>query len=218
MGGKMSDERPVTDSGRIQGFSDGCFAIIITLLVIDIRRPHAAEGQLGHALLEAWPTYAAYALAFTYVGVIWLNHHGLFRHIQRIDTRLNWINLGIIGTSALIPFPTAVLAEAFQAADLADQRAAVALYGTVAGFMSLAWAPIFPYLERHHQTLAPGVGPGYFAAQRSRPWIGVITYGVAIVSGWWFSPWLAIFIFFLMVIYHAYTSEGVSRGDRSQTE
>ena len=217
MDDKLSDERSATDSGRIQGFSDGCFAIIITLLVIDIRRPHAAEGELGHALLEAWPTYAAYALAFTYVGVIWLNHHGLFRHIQRVDTRLNWINLGIIGTSALIPFPTAVLAEAFQAANLADQRAAVALYGIVAAFMSLAWAPIFPHLERHRQQLASSVSPGYFAAQKSRPWIGVFAYGIAIATGWWLSPWLAIFIFCLMVIYHARTSEGISNRSGSQS-
>ncbi|HYC94428.1 MAG TPA: TMEM175 family protein [Sphingomicrobium sp.] len=204
------------DASRVVGFSDAFFAIIITLLVIEIRRPDAAHGELGSALLAAWPSYAAFALAFVYVGVIWLNHHGLFRLIESVDTRLNWINLLILGTAALMPFPTGVLAEAFQSGNIADQRAAVVLYGVVAGLMSAAWVPIFPYLERQRAKLAPTVPSGYFYAQRSRPWIGVFAYVVAILGGWLINPWLAILIFVLMVIYHAWTSEGVSHRNRTE--
>lgn len=206
------------DAGRVVGFSDAFFAIIITLLVIEIRRPDAAHGELGSALLAAWPSYAAFGLAFVYVGVIWLNHHGLFRLINRVDARLNWINLLILGTAALMPFPTGVLAEAFQSGNVADQRAAVVLYGIVAGLMSAAWVPIFPYLERHRPKLAPTVPAGYFYAQRSRPWIGVLAYVVAILVGWLINPWLAILIFVLMVSYHAWTSEGVSHRNKFQRE
>ena len=197
---------------RAYGFSDAFFAIVITLLVIEIRRPEAEEGQLGLALLEAWPTFAAFALAFVYVGVIWLNHHGLFRHVKRVDPRLNWINLGILGTSALIPFPTGVLAEAFQSGNVDDQRAAVVLYGIVAGIMSAAWIPIFGHLERHRSSLTPEVPAGYFRGQRSRPWIGVFAYILAVAAGWWINPWVAIAVFVAMVIYHAVTSEGVAKG------
>ena len=133
-----------TDAQRAYGFSDGCFAIIITLLVIEIPRPEAERGQLGEALLRAWPAYAAFALAFIYVGVIWLNHHGLFRLVRRVDVGLNAINLGIIGTASLMPFPAGVMAEALDHGSLADQRAAVILYGLVAALMSAAWAPLFP--------------------------------------------------------------------------
>lgn len=205
-----------TDALRVYGFSDGFFAIVITLLVIEIRRPHAELGSLGHALIEAWPSYAAFALAFVYVGVIWLNHHGLFKLIERVDTPLNWINLGILGTAALIPFPTGVLAEAFQTSNVADQRAAVVLYGFIAGLMSLAWAPIFPYLERQRAELAPSVPVGYFARQRSRPWVGVSAYATASALGWFVDPWIAIFIFVLMVIYHAWTSGGRVAAVREQ--
>ena len=207
-------DSPTAESARAYGFSDAFFAIVITLLVIEIRRPHAEAGGLGMALVEAWPSYAAFALAFVHVGVIWLNHHGLFRHIERVDPRLNAINLGILGTAALIPFPTGVLAEAFQSGNVDDQRAAVVLYGLVAGLMSAAWLPIFPHLERCRETLAPKVPPGYFGRQRSRPWFGVTAYLVAITAGWLVTPWLAIAIFVLMVVYHARTSEGV----RGQTE
>lgn len=200
------------DPARLVGFSDAFFPIVITLLVIEIHRPEAPPGGLAHALVEAWPSYAAFALAFVYVGVIWLNHHGLFRRVRRVDGVLNWINLGILGTAALIPFPTAVLAEALQSGNADDQRSAVTLYGTFAAFMSAAWAPIFPYLERHRARLAPDVPTGYFAAQRSRPWIGVASYAAAIASAYLVSPWVSIGIFVLLVIYHAWTSDGFGGG------
>ncbi len=62
------------ETRRLEGFSDGAFAIIITLLVLEIHRPAAAPGRLGEELLAEWWSYAAYAVAFVYVGVIWLNH------------------------------------------------------------------------------------------------------------------------------------------------
>ena len=208
--GRSEQYASATDAQRAYGFSDGCFAIIITLLVIEIPRPEAEPGGLGLALLRAWPAYAAFALAFIYVGVIWLNHHGVFRLIRRVDVRLNAINLGIIGTAALMPFPTGILAEAFSVGNLADERAAVVLYGTIAALMSAAWAPLFPYLERNRQTLKAEVPPGYFRKQQVRPWMGVLAYLAAISAGWFVDPRLAIAGFVLMIAYHAWTSEGVN--------
>lgn len=208
------DAANTTELTRLIGFSDAFFPIVITLLVIEIHRPEAPPGGLRHALLEAWPSYAAFGLAFVYVGVIWLNHHGLFRRVTRVDTGLQWINLGILGTAALIPFPTAVLAEALQGGNVEDQRAAILLYGVFAAMMSAAWIPLFPYLERHRQRLAPDVPPGYFAAQRSRPWVGVASYASAVGAGMFVAPWFGIAIFLLIVIYHAWTSDGLGSGGK----
>jgi uncharacterized membrane protein len=212
--GKAGFENGLVASGRVEAFSDAVIAIVITLLALEIHRPEAAPGELGLKLLRAWPSYLAYALAFLYVGVIWLNHHGLFRHIRQVDLPLNWINLGILGTTALIPFPTGVLAEAFQSGDLTDQRSAVVLYAAVAGLMSAAWLPVFPYLARHPELLKSEAFASSFARQFHRPLVGVGSYALAALIAWFVHPLIAVGIFGFMVVYHAKTSEGSRIGRR----
>jgi uncharacterized membrane protein len=199
------------DSSRLEAFSDGVFAIIITLLVIEIHRPDAAPGKLGEALIHSWPFYAAYVLAFLYVGVLWLNHHALFQRIERVDHPLLWINMGILGTSALMPFPTGVLAVAFQSGNVNDQQSAVVLYSIVAGLMSAAWLPIFPYLHKNRHLAHGHASDTEFRAQYSRPIVGIAAYLLAGGLGWFVSPWLAIVIFAGMVVYHGWTSQGLRR-------
>ena len=106
-----------SETSRIEAFSDGVFAIAITLLILDVKVPSCAAGHLGAALARQWPTYAAFLLSFFLIGVMWVNHHRLFNHIQRSDNRLMFLNLILLLGITVVPFPTALLAAQYGTAD-----------------------------------------------------------------------------------------------------
>jgi uncharacterized membrane protein len=101
-----------SETSRVEAFSDGVFAIAITLLILEIRvPPNVAHGQLGEELFKLWPSYLAFLTSFGTIGTMWMNHHRLFTLINRLDDGLIALNILLLLGITWIPFPTALLAE-----------------------------------------------------------------------------------------------------------
>ena len=210
--GEPESGSELPDTRRTEAFSDAVFAIVITLLVLDLASPGYRPGDLGTALTRQWPSYLAFAVSFVYVGVIWLSHHALFRRIRRLDLGLSWINLGVLLGAVIIPFPTAVIASAFATGNGNDERAAVVLYAFAAAFMSGTWLAAFGYLSHHPRLLERGTTAGYARKQLARPITGIALYVISGLAGWFISPVAGLVSIILMIIYHAVTSEGLYEG------
>jgi uncharacterized membrane protein len=104
---------------------------------------------LGSELLTRWPNYAAFFSSFVYIAVMWVNHHRIFDGLKAANTPLLWANFGILLGAVILPFPTAVLAEAFTSGAVDDQHAALLLYALMATLMGTSWTAVFIVILRH---------------------------------------------------------------------
>jgi len=118
--------------------------------------------------------------------------------------------LFLLLTSALIPFPTAILSTAIQGGTEFDARVAVALYAGIAGAMCLSWLALFHVLSIHPYLVEEGVDPLFFPKERLRATLGVILYAVAGVAGWMSDPRIALLVFLALPIFYGITSEGLT--------
>jgi uncharacterized membrane protein len=103
----MSERPPTTE--RLSGFSDGVIAVIITIMVLELKPPHGSD---WHALIPLWPTFLSYALSYLFIGVFWANHHSLLREAHVADHKLVGANLLALFVVSLIPFCTAYVPTA----------------------------------------------------------------------------------------------------------
>ena len=128
MKNSITKKESLNETSRIETFSDGVFAIAITLLILEIKVPDSKELESGllKALLEKWPSYLSFFIGFFTVLVCWINHHYMFNRIKTSKHSLILANSAVLFAVSFVPFPTAVLSQAFKGGDL---RAAVQLYG-----------------------------------------------------------------------------------------
>ena len=126
-------------------FSDGVFAITITLLVLEIRPPTDDENLL-HGLVALWPSYLAYAVTFLFIGQVWVNHHVMFDHIRAADRTVLLLNTVLLMAVAFLPFATSVLADALRSGH--GQRTAVGFYGIAFDVIALTFNAVWQYARR----------------------------------------------------------------------
>ena len=202
----------LAESARVEAFSDAVLAIVITLLVLDLRAPEKPGATL-HELLQQWPVYVAYLASFASVGVIWVNHHQLFTRIASVDTGLLWRNLTLLVPTALLPFPTAVVGNAFQHGTHHDQAVSLTFYGCVSAAMSLGWLVLFHYLSRNERLLVRDTPASFFVQEGRRAAFGVAVYALAALAAIW-QPVVSLAMFALLPVFYGLTTEGWSRGSR----
>jgi len=177
---------------RIEAFSDGVIAIIITIMVLELKVPHGAAFD---DLLALAPIFLGYLLSFIYVGIYWVNHHHLFQAVHEIHGPALWCNLHLLFWLSLIPFTSGWMGENHFA------TAPVALYGVNLFLCAISYAILVRTLTRRQQenhALADAIGSdrkGYVSLAMYvlgvglafvHPWLGFATY--AVVAAIWFIP------------------------------
>ena len=143
------------ETGRLEAFSDGIFAIAITLLVLEIGVPERDFGNLWKGIADQWPSYLGYATSFLTVGGLWFIHHGIFRRIANANGVVMRLNLLLLMLVSFLPFPTKLVAEAIHLTNA--ERAAVVFYGFALLAIAVVIGLLWRYLARHRDLLRPEV-------------------------------------------------------------
>jgi uncharacterized membrane protein len=168
------------DRSRLEAFSDGVFAVAITLLALDLAvAGPEGHGSLADQLLEKWPAFLAYLISFFMIGIIWVNHHALVRQITKVDRTLLFLNLVLLLFVVLIPFSTAIVADYFTRHDW-DTQVAMMIYGGVFLGMSIGFSAMFEW-TLHGQRVYQPLPPEQHWPARVRFVGGALVYVVAIL-------------------------------------
>jgi uncharacterized membrane protein len=195
----------VSETNRTEAFSDGVLAIAVTLLILDLRVParETLEGSLATALAGKWPAYAAYVTSFLIIGIIWVNHHGVFELVSKVDRVALFLNLLLLMAVVAIPFTTALMSE-YLLAGGRDARTAALVYSAVMLAMSFAFAGLYTHVARHPAQLAEGVDP--IAVRRSIlrfSAVGILLYLATLVVALFSAP-LCLVTHFLIALYYCF--------------
>jgi len=196
----MTEEETVSpnETARIEAFSDGVFAIAITLLILEIQvPPKTPHGGLRAALLDLWPSYLAFLASFMTIGVMWLNHHRLFTLISKRHDWLIAFNLMLLLGITWLPFPTALLAEHLQGPHVDQQTAAIVYAGSFFA-LSIVFNLMWRYAVRA-RIVSEDLNVLLITKQYS---LGPILYAALVVIAFFSAEWCLV-ISILIAVYFA---------------
>jgi uncharacterized membrane protein len=191
---------------RIEAFSDGVFAIAITLLVLEIKVPEDPEHGLGQALIDQWPAYASYVVSFFIIGIIWVNHHAVFDHLARADRPLLFLNLTLLLFVAVLPFPTNLIATYMQEGG-ADERVAAVVYSGTMTLMGVSFGALWLYASTHGRLLGDTLSPEQVRTLTRRFVIGSPVYLLSMLVALVSAP-ACLAINALVAVYYALPGGG----------
>lgn len=178
------------EKNRLEAFSDGVFAIVITLLILEIKVPHVTLNNLNESLLGLMPKFFSFVLSFIIIGVYWVAHHNMLHFVEKVDRTALWLNIFVLLTVCVIPFPTALLG------DYPFAITPVIFYGSTLVMVNFS-GTIFWYYCTKHDLAHPKLNPEFskkVTILHSLP-IGayLVAMGLSFISVW-FS-----YVFYLLV-------------------
>jgi uncharacterized membrane protein len=202
-----------SDTGRIETFSDGVFAIAITLLIIEIGVPHVTVTEsLSEKLVHLWPSYLGYATSFLVIGTVWANHHNRFRLIVRSDHVMLFLNVLFLMCVAFIPFPTALLAEYIREEE--HRTTAVAVYSGTLAVTAVFFTLLWLYAAGNYRLVDRSVDRSLLRAMTRRFVFGMLLYVLAFALAF-ISPAASLgLIVFLALIFVLPEPDGSRRRPR----
>jgi uncharacterized membrane protein len=191
------------DTRRAESFSDGVFAVAITVLVFNLLA--IGHGPLSYRLLlDSWPQYAAYVVSFLTIGIMWLNHHTMLSLVSRVDRTTLVINTFLLMGVVAVPFPTALIADHLTADAPAGGQVAAVVYGLVLIAISISYSAMWLYLSAHRESLgattmmrAPRQATVRFSA-------GLIGYVIATLVAAFWSSGVSLAIYGLIAVYYLF--------------
>jgi uncharacterized membrane protein len=189
------------ERSRLEAFSDGVFAVAITLLALDLVVAGPGHGSLVEQLSDRWPSFVAYLISFFTIGVIWVNHHALLRNVAAVDRTLLFVNLVLLLFVVLIPFATRTMAE-YVTTGGEDAHVSMAMYAAVFEAMGLSFAAMFAWTMGEGRTIQAVPREAQRAAWvRFSP--GMLAYLVAIGVAFVSAP-AALAIVGLVAVYYVF--------------
>jgi uncharacterized membrane protein len=182
---------------RLEAFSDGVFAVAITLLVLEINVPGGEN--LWHQLKEEWPSFASFFVSFWVIGIIWVNHHGVIDHLKRADRGVLYLNLLVLMSVVLIPFATALMADHLKSG--ADEHVAAAVYAGAFVLMAVAFGVLWEYITRHREKLGVELSDEEVRRRSLAFQIGNPFYAIAVIVAF-ISPAAVLAIIGALAVYY----------------
>jgi uncharacterized membrane protein len=185
---------------RVEAFSDGVIAVAITLLALGLAVPRPG-GSLAHHLAEQWPSYAAYVISFVTIGIIWINHHAMFRRLASVDHTILILNLVLLMMIVVLPFSTSLMAKYLKASS--GQHLAAVVYGASLLLMASSFLALQRYiLVRRPELLEEHVTAPVRRAVLRRNAVGVLPYVLATL-GAIITPYLTLAICAAIALFYA---------------
>jgi len=183
---------------RLEAFSDGVFAVAITLLVFNLKVPDVASGHLASALGHQWPSYFAYVISFLSIGICWVNHHSILDRVEKADRELLFINLGLLLGIVSIPFSTSLAATWYNQGD--NAKWAISLYCGIWVYTSAMFILTIRHLMKHEHLAENATGVALKTLHR-KGYLGFSIYILATVVAF-VLPIVAFIICFALAFYY----------------